>query len=169
MAEDSPPEKLPDGSADAVTLEVLAARVGEEVGRSPWITVDQSMIDAFADLTNDHQFIHVDPDRARAETPFGGTIAHGFLTLSLLAPMAYAAQPTIAGTAMSVNAGFDRIRFLSPVKEGARVRGIFRLKALEERVPGEVTVTWEVTVEIEGAEKPALYAEWINRRYLTKR
>lgn len=155
-----------EAAAGTVTVSELAARVGEEIGRSPWITVDQAMIDGFADLTDDHQFIHVDPERARVETPFGGTIAHGFLTLSLLAPMAHAAQPRIEGLAMSVNFGFDRIRFLSPVREGARVRGIFRLKALEERAPGEITVTWEVTVEIEGAEKPALYAEWINRRYL---
>ncbi|MFC2967273.1 MaoC family dehydratase [Acidimangrovimonas pyrenivorans] len=144
----------------------LAGKVGQELGVSRWFTVDQARIDAFAEVSEDHQFIHVDPARAAAETPFGGTIAHGFLTLSLLSAMAYDAQPQLKGIRMSVNYGFDRVRFLSPVPAGARIRGRFTLKSAEERVPGEVTVCWSVVVEIEGQEKPALAADWLGRRYL---
>lgn len=144
----------------------LPGLIGQELGVSRWITVDQARIDAFAKVTEDHQFIHVDPARAAAETPFGGTIAHGFLTLSLLSAMAYDAQPQLDGIRMSVNYGFDRVRFLSPVPAGARIRARFTLKAAEERVPGEVTMTWGVLVEIEGQDKPALAADWLGRRYL---
>lgn len=150
-----------------VTLDALRGLVGQEVGVSRWIGVDQAMIDAFADLTDDHQFIHVDPARARAETPFGGTIAHGFLTLSLLPAMARSARPAIAGVRMGVNYGFERIRFLAPVPAGARLRGRFTLAELDERAPGEVTLAWDVTVEIEGGARPALAARWISRQYLT--
>ena len=133
---------------------------GEWVSR--WFTVDQARIDAFAEVIEDHQFIHVDPERA-AETRFGGTIAHGFLTLSLLSAMAYDAIPLTG--ALSVNYGFDRIRFLSPVPSGARVRGRFTVAEVEERVPGETTMHRDVSVEIEGAARPALVARWLNRRY----
>ena len=148
-----------------VPLEALRARVGEEIGVSDWLTIGQDRIDAFADLCGDHQFIHVDPERA-AETPFGGTIAHGFLTLSLLTWFARGVRPRIESTRHSVNYGLDRLRFVAPVPAGARVRGRFRLTSLEERVPGEVTQHYEVTVEIEGAERPALVADWITRAYL---
>jgi len=153
-----------------VPLDVLKARLGEEVGVSDWFAVGQAQIDAFADLTGDHQFIHVDPVRA-ADTAFGGTIAHGFLTLSLLSWFAGNARPRIAGTRHSVNYGFDKLRFVAPVPAGSRVRGRFRLTRLEQRVPGEVTQHYEVTVEIEGAEnvtggRPALVADWITRAYL---
>ena len=148
-----------------IDLPALEARVGEEIGVSDWVTIDQPMIDAFADLTGDHQFIHVDPDRA-AETPFGGTIAHGFMTLSLLTWFAAGVRPRIEGTRHSVNYGFDRLRFVAPVPSGARIRGRFRLTALEERVPGEITQHYEVTVEIEGGERPALVADWITRAFL---
>ena len=144
----------------------LAPRVGEEVGVSSWIRVDQATIDAFAHLTGDDQFIHIDPGRARRETSFGGAVAHGFLTLSLLGVMAREAQPVLAGLTVSLNYGFDRIRFLSPVPAGARIRGRFVLSALEERRPGEITLHWSVTVEIEGHERPALIAHWISRRYV---
>lgn len=150
----------------ALTVRELAAMEGREVGVSRWLTVDQPRIDGFAVLCEDDQFIHTDPERARAETPYGGTIAHGFLTLSLLSAMAYDAQPRLAGARMSVNYGFDRVRFLAPVPAGARVRGRFALRALEERAPNEITLTWDVTVEIEGSDKPALSAIWLNRRYL---
>ena len=148
-----------------VPLEDLRARVGEEIGVSDWLTIGQDRIDAFADLTGDHQFIHVDPERA-TETPFGGTIAHGFLTLSLLTWFAIGVRPRIEGTRHGVNYGFDRVRFVAPVPAGSRVRGRFRLTSLEERAPGEVTQHYEVTVEIEGGARPALVADWITRSYL---
>ena len=132
---------------------------GEEL-LSDWVTVDQAMIDTFADATRDHQFIHVDPERARVETPFGGTIAHGFLTLSLLSTLAYTALPGVVGTRMGINYGFEKVRFLSPVKAGARVRGRFRMIELKERAVSLQT-SWDSTIEIEKAIKPALSAHWI--------
>ncbi len=148
-----------------MTPAALRAQIGGAPFVSRWFEVGQERIDAFAQVCEDDQFIHVDPSRA-AQTPFGGPIAHGFLTLSLLSAMAYDAQPALDGIAMSVNYGFDRIRFLAPVPAGARVRARFVLADLEERKPGEITLHWDVTVEIEGAEKPALAARWLNRRYL---
>ena len=148
-----------------VPLEVLRAQVGEELGASDWLTIGQDRIDAFADLCGDHQFIHVDPERA-ATTPFGGTIAHGFLTVSLLTWFAAGVRPRIEGTRHSVNYGFDRLRFVAPVPVGCRVRGRFRLTRLEERAPGEITQHYEVTVEIEGKDRPALVADWVTRAYL---
>ena len=148
-----------------VPLEALRARVGEEIGVSDWLTIGQDRIDAFADLCGDHQFIHVDPERAAA-TPFGGAIAHGFLTLSLLTWFAAGVRPRIVGTRHSVNYGLDRLRFVAPVPAGGRVRGRFRLTSLEERKPGEITQHYRVTVEIEGGERPALVADWITRAYL---
>jgi acyl dehydratase len=152
-----------------IGLDELRAKVGAEIGLSGWITVDQSRIDGFAELTGDHQFIHVDPVRASAETPFGGAIAHGFLTLSLLSAMAYDALPAIEGTAMGVNYGFNRLRFLAPVPAGASIRGRFRLARLDETRSGEVTSTYDVQIEIEGREKPVLAAEWLTRSYLARR
>ena len=138
-----------------------AARAeGERVSR--WFTIDQARIDAFAAVCEDRQFIHVDPARA-AETRFKGTVAHGFLTLSLLSAMAYDAAPVTE--ALSVNYGFDRIRFVSPVPSGARVRGRFTVAQVEERAPGETTLHWDVSVEVEGAPRPALVARWLSRRY----
>jgi acyl dehydratase len=151
-----------------MTPEEMKALEGTEIGVSSWITVDQHRIDAFAEASGDHQFIHVDPERARAETPFGGTIAHGFLTLSLFSAMAYEVMPRLDGTTMGVNYGLNRIRFLNPVPAGARVRGHFTLLQMEMPDPGHATFTWKVLVEIGGQEKPALIAEWINRRYLEK-
>lgn len=142
----------------------MAGRVGCEVGVSRWFELSQSIVDRFAEVTQDDQFIHTDPVRAR-DTPFGGTIAHGFLTLSLLSAMVYDAVPAIEGVTMGVNYGFDRIRFVSPVRVGARVRTRFVLVAFEERSPGEVQSTLDVTVEIEGQAKPALVATWLSRRY----
>ncbi|MEM9635228.1 MAG: MaoC family dehydratase [Pseudomonadota bacterium] len=139
---------------------------GQEVGVSSWYRIDQSQIDAFADVTRDHQFIHVDPERASA-TPFGGTIAHGFLTLSLLSAMGQEAQPQIEGAVMGINYGFDRVRFLSPVRTGARLRGRFILGNVKQTKPGEVDVLWQTTVEIENERRPALKADWLNRFYLT--
>ena len=137
----------------------LQARVGETF-LSHWFVVDQARIDAFATVTEDSQFIHVDPEQAAA-TPFGGTVAHGFLTLSLLSPMAYSALPKIEGIAMGVNYGFDRVRFLHPVRSGSRVRGRFVLMAATARSAREWQLIYDVTVEIEGAHKPALAATWL--------
>jgi acyl dehydratase len=126
---------------------------------SKWLAVDQPMIDAFAHATHDRQFIHTDRQRAESETPFGGTIAHGFLTLSLLSALAFDAMPGIEGTRMGVNYGFERVRFLSPVKSGARVRGKFRLIGLTERAVS-VQSSWDTVVEVEGTIKPAIEAHW---------
>jgi acyl dehydratase len=148
-----------------VPLAALKARVGSELGVSDWHLIDQQMVDRFADATDDHQYIHVDPVRA-AQTPFGGTIAHGFLTLSMLSVLLGEVMPKIEGTHTSINYGFDRIRFISPVKTGARIRGRFVLKDVTERGRGEVLFRNEVTVEIEGATKPALIAEWLGMAVL---
>jgi acyl dehydratase len=142
------------------TLEQIRARIGSEVGVSDWILIDQAAIDTFAKVTDDHQFIHVDPDAA-SKTPFGGTIAHGFLTLSLLSRMAEDAMLRPEQVKMGVNYGFDKVRFMSPVRSGKRVRGRFRLTRFEERKPGQWQFVHEVSVEIEGEDRPALIAEWI--------
>ena len=134
--------------------------IGQEVGLSRWITVDQDRIDAFARITEDEQFIHVDPDAAKA-TPFGGTIAHGFLTLSLASAMSYDAVKPLEGVVMGVNYGFDKLRFLAPVPAGARIRGRFKLLSAEDKGGGRWLLKHELTVEIEGADKPALIAEWL--------
>jgi acyl dehydratase len=134
---------------------------GQEIGVSSWHLVDQLRIDAFADVTKDHQFIHVDPLRAARETPFGTTIAHGFLSLSLLSAFAYEVLPSIEGTVMSVNYGFDKLRFVSPVRSGARVRGRFKLIEATQRAPKELLSRTHVTVDIEGEDKPALVADWL--------
>ncbi len=152
-------------TSETHSIAEMRALLGQEVGVSRWFTIDQAKIDAFADLTEDHQHIHVDPVRA-AEGPFGTTIAHGFLTLSMLSAMAYDAQPKLANLRMGVNYGFEKIRFVSPVPSGARIRGRFVLDALEERAPDEVQLSYGVTVEVEGQQKPALVAVWLGRRYL---
>lgn len=141
------------------SIENLKSRIGSEVGVSGWRMVTQAMIDGFADVTDDHQFIHVDPERAKKETPFGGTIAHGYLMLSLLAPMGYDALPKIDGVAHRVNYGLDKVRFLTPVKPGSRVRAHYKLREVTARSEKEFLLKNEVTVEIEGGDKPALYAE----------
>ena len=134
--------------------------IGQEVGLSRWITVDQDRIDAFARITEDEQFIHVDPEAAKA-TPFGGTIAHGFLTLSLASAMSYDAVKPLDGVVMGVNYGFDKLRFLAPVPAGSRIRGRFKLLSAEDKGGGRWLLKHELTVEIEGADKPALIAEWL--------
>lgn len=145
----------------AITTDQLLSGVGTEVGVSPWRTVTQTMIDQFADATDDHQFIHCDPERAAAETPFGGTIAHGFLTLSLLSTLAYEALPMLEGATMGINYGFDKLRFLSPVKTGSRVRARFKLADADIRPSGRVVNHYDVTLEIENSLKPALTATWL--------
>lgn len=141
-------------------IEEIRTKVGTEIGVSDWILVDQARIDAFAEVTEDRQFIHMDP-QAAAQTPFGGTIAHGFLTLSLLSRMAADVMLTPPALKMAVNYGFEKVRFIAPVKSGKRVRGRFTLAALEEKRPGQWQFVHAVAVEIEGEDKPALTAEWI--------
>lgn len=144
-----------------ITVDDIPGAVGTEIGRSEWRPVTQEMIDRFADATDDHQWIHVDPERAARETPFGGSIAHGFLTLSLLSTLAYEALPTLEGATMGINYGFDKIRFQAPVKTGSRVRAVFMLAHADIRPSGRVLNTYEVTLEIENSLKPALTATWI--------
>nr|WP_249136918.1 MaoC family dehydratase [Bradyrhizobium canariense] len=139
--------------------------VGKEIGVSSWHLIDQPRIDTYADVIEDHQFIHIDPERARKETAFGATIAHGFLTMSLLSIMSYEVMPVIAGTTMGVNYGFDKLRFISPVRSGKRVRGRFVLAEAKLRKPNELQSRTNVTVEIEGEDKPALVAEWLGLIY----
>ena len=142
------------------SIDQIRDRIGEEVGVSSWLSVDQERIDAFAEATEDRQFIHVDPNAA-AQTPFGGTIAHGFLSLSLLSRMGAEAMLLPQDLKMAINYGFDRVRFLAPVRSGSRVRGRFVLDSFEEKAPGQLLMRHKVTVEIEGEEKPALTAEWL--------
>jgi len=139
----------------------LASHVGKEIGLSDWIKLDQSRIDQFADVTEDHQFIHLDPERAAKETPFGGTIAHGFLSLSMLSRMAMDIAFVLDGMTMGINYGFDKVRFLVPVSAGKQIRGRFVLEDAVERQPGQWMLRFGVTVEIEGEEKPALIAQWL--------
>lgn len=143
-----------------ITLERLEALLGKTVGTSDWMAVDQTRIDAFADVTEDRQFIHVDPVAAR-ETPFGGTIAHGFLTLSLLSRMVETGLPVLERQKMSVNYGFDRLRFLTPVPAGTRVRAHFGLEGITPRQSEQYLLHYQVTVEVEGSDKPALSANWL--------
>jgi acyl dehydratase len=146
-------------------LDAYQAMVGKEIGVSSWHLVDQPRIDTYADVIEDHQFIHVDPERAKNETAFGTTIAHGFLTMSLLSIMSYEVMPVIAGTTMGVNYGFDKLRFISPVRSGKRVRGRFVLAEAKLRKPNELQSRTNVTVEIEGEDKPALVADWLGLIY----
>jgi acyl dehydratase len=142
------------------SIEDIQSKVGSEVGVSDWILVDQARIDAFATITEDPQFIHVDPVAA-AKTPFGGTVAHGFLTLSLLSRMASDSMLRPEDVKMGVNYGFERVRFMAPVRSGKRIRGRFTLVRFEEKKPGQWQFVHNVTVEIEDEEKPALVADWI--------
>jgi acyl dehydratase len=142
------------------SLEEIRSKVGQPIGTSGWIEVGQDRIEQFADATDDHQFIHVDQALA-AQTPFGGTIAHGFLSLSLLSRMAADVMLIPDTTKMAVNYGLDRVRFLAPVKSGKRVRGHFTLDGVEEKAPGQLLIRQTVSVEIEGEEKPALTAQWL--------
>lgn len=149
------------------SLQALRQCVGEEVGVSDWITIDQARIDRFAEATGDHNWVHVDPERA-AQGPFGKTIAHGFLTLSLL-PLITNTSITIGNVKLGLNYGLNKVRFPTPVPVDSRVRGRMRLKEMEEVAPvggnPGYQITFEVTVECEGATKPACIAENVQRRY----
>ena len=149
-----------------VTQDEMRALVGTTVGVSDWLTVDQTMIDKFAEATGDRQFIHIDIEKAKL-TPFGGTIAHGFLSLSLMPVLTQMTEmPHLDGIKMGVNYGGNKTRFLSPVRSGKRVRGHFKLLEIEEKRPGQWQQTIEYTLEIEGEDKPALITEWISQFFI---
>ena len=141
-------------------IEELKSLTGREVGVSDWVTITQEMIDRFADVTGDHQWIHVDVERAKRETPFGSTIAHGFLTVSLLPQLSQQAVNVQGDFKMRINYGFNRLRFVSPVRSGSRIRARFTAQNVTDN-----EVTWLVTVVVEGQEKPAVVAEWLGRFY----
>jgi acyl dehydratase len=143
------------------TLAELERALGRDLGLSPWLEVTQDRVDAFADVTEDHQFIHVDPERA-GKTPLGGTIAHGLLTLSLIVHLCLERVPKLRGTRLVLNYGFDRVRFVAPVRVGKRIRASMRLSEATQRKPGQVLIKLDVTIEIEGEDKPALTAEWLS-------
>ncbi len=147
-------------TAPSLALEEYLQQIGRQIGTSDWIALDQDRIDRFADVTDDRQFIHVDPEAAQ-QTSFGGTIAHGFLSLSMLSALANTGLPKIALATMEINYGFNRVRFLKPVRSGSRVRGVFRLENVETRSGGRWLSTVNVTVEIENEETPAAVAEWL--------
>ena len=155
-------------ATNALSAEEWKALAGSEVGVSDWVAVGQALIDDFAEVTGDKQFIHVDPERAKAESPYGGTVAHGFLTLSLLPVMARNALPGFKEARARINYGFDKIRFLAPVPAGARIRARFHLLQIDERRAGELTLKYAVTVEVEGGRTPAVAAEWLSRVVLEK-
>jgi len=156
-------------TASILSAADLAGRIGEELGVSKWYLLDQARVDAFAKITDDEQFIHIDPKRARDETPFDGTIAHGFLTMSLLSAMTYEVMPFMTGDeGMSINYGFNKLRFISPVPVGSLVRGRFSLLSLDQSKSDYSDIILTATVEIEGQSKPAMVAEWINRQYASK-
>ena len=149
-------------STVTLKLEELEGRVGQEIAVSPWYRITQEQIDRFADATEDHQWIHVDRERARS-SPFGGTIAHGFLTLSIL-PKLVETSFRVADRKMGVNYGLNKLRFTAPVPSGSNVRARFTLGKYE-RLEGGAQLTWKVTVEREGGDKPCLVAEWLIRQY----
>jgi acyl dehydratase len=148
---------------ELASARALRDRVGQEVGVSDWLEITQERIDRFAQAGGDHQWIHVDVERARRESPFRAPVAHGFLTLSLLSRLL---TDTIAlgGSKLGVNYGLNRVRFTAPVPVGSRLRARFTLKALDE-IDGGVQLTWSVTMEREGSDKPCMVAEWLTRRY----
>lgn len=147
-----------------LSVEQLKSQVGEEVGASDWVVIDQPKIDAFAENTGDHQWIHTDPERAKTDSRYGRTIAHGFLTLSLLSRLSREGIDVSGAFRMRINYGLNRVRFPAPVLEGSRIRARFGVQSVED-VEGGHQIVWLVTVEIEGSEKPALVAEWVIRYY----
>jgi acyl dehydratase len=147
--------------AKPTTRAELESKVGTQLGVSDWLLIDQERVNQFADVTLDHQFVHVDPERARA-TPFGGTIAHGFLTLALLVPLCLDFIPELENRTLLVNYGFDKVRFVAPVRVGKRIRALGTLAEVMERKPGNVIMKLDVTVEIENDPKPALSAQWLS-------
>jgi acyl dehydratase len=146
--------------------ETIKSVIGTEVGLSEWTTITQEMVNQFAQLTGDPVRLHTDVELAR-KTPFGGTIAHGLLTLSMIGGFCTAAEVLMEGITMGLNYGFDKVRFVAPVKTGSRIRGRFHLRSMEERNPGQWVSTMDVTIEIEGESKPALVAEWLGMQLVS--
>ncbi|MGE4594648.1 MAG: MaoC family dehydratase [Gammaproteobacteria bacterium] len=149
-----------------IATDDIQSAIGYQGEPSPWFKIDQSRINSFADATLDHQFIHVNPEKAK-ETPFGGTIAHGLLSLSLLPYFAEHFAIKIEGAEIALNYGFDRVRFISPVKVGSEVRALSRIVDVYEKSPGQVIIKFDVTIEIKGEEKPALVVEWLTMQVLS--
>ena len=147
-----------------MTLDELRTKVGQEVGVSSWLEITQEQIDKFAEVTGDRQWIHVDPERAKRESPYGATIAHGFLTVSMLSRLISEAIVMEGSYKLRVNYGFNKLRFTGAVPSGSRIRGRFSLLSIKE-VEGGVELSWQSTVEVEGRDKPALVAEWLGRTY----
>ena len=161
---------MSDTHTSSATQAEIKAMEGTEIGASRWFTMHQSRIDAFADCTEDWYFIHTNPTKAAEQTPWGGSIAHGFLTASLMSAMAYDAVPGCSDAVHGVNYGFDKLRFVSPVPSGSKVRGRFDLVEANTDKPGEMTCRYNVVVEIEGQEvadggKPAIVATWLTRQF----
>lgn len=147
--------------ADVITKDQLSDYIGKETGLSDWFLIDQERINKFADVTEDHQFIHVDKEAA-AKTPFGTTIAHGFLTLSLLSHLAGSGMVQVKGTVMGINYGTDKVRFMSPVKVDSKIRARVKLVEVSEKPGNRLLIKNEITIEIEGEDRPALIAEWLS-------
>lgn len=148
-----------------VKPEDVSELIGKEIGVSDWIEISQERINQFADVTEDHQFIHINPEMAKM-TPFGTTIAHGFLTLSMLSKLAEGAVIILDGVKMGVNYGFDKVRMVNPVKSGQKIRGHFTLMSADQKVPGQWSFKYAVKVEVEGEEKPSLVAEWLTMQFV---
>lgn len=144
---------------NTLSREAYGKLIGQKLGQSDWKKIEQSRIDAFCDVTEDYQFIHNNPQRARDETPFGGSVAHGFLTLSLVSVMFKDHIPGLAEHPLVINYGLNKVRFLEAVREGSRIRGHFKLLDVTDKGPGRVLLTNEITMEIEGYDKPAMIAE----------
>lgn len=150
---------------ETVSPESLSEYVGKETGVSDWVLIDQKRIDLFADVTEDRQFIHVDPEAAKA-TPFGTTIAHGFLSLSMLSKLAFGNVLVLDDVKMGVNYGFEKVRFVTPVKSGQKIRGRFTLMSVNSKIPGQWSFKYAAKVEIDGELKPALVAEWLSMQFV---
>ena len=155
-----------DGALTKLSFDEVSEKLGKVVGKSQWYSIDQAMINSFADLTKDHFFIHLNPERVKKETPLKSTIAHGFLSLSLLSAMSYDCVPGIVGTQFGLNYGFNKLRFVSPVPVNSRIRGHFTLKDMDMKDTGEITMIYDVIVEVQNQEKPVLAAEWITKAFV---
>jgi acyl dehydratase len=151
----------------SLTRKELDALVGKPLGVSAWLAIDQARINAFAEVTEDRQFIHVDPKRAAA-TPFGGTIAHGLLTLSMIVKLCWDFVPKVQGTELVLNYGFDKVRFVTPVKVESRIRARAQLASVTERKPGQLLINMSVEIDVEENDKPALIAEWLSLHVVSR-
>ena len=149
-----------------ISVNKLPTLIGKDLGCSDWLSIDQDRINLFADCTEDHQFIHIDEDRAKKETPFGGTIAHGFLSLSLLSKLSNGVAVELENVKMAINYGFEKIRFIQPVPSGSKVRAHFFLNNADERKPNQWMLTYDISLEIEGSDKPVLSAQWLTIQLL---